>query len=267
MRHQTSTSAFATCAARLARGATRLARGAIVGLVSALAFAAHAQQLATAAAPMATSAPAAQGAQGAPGGPEDAIRIMVERSIGPDQRVEVQFGQLDPRLQLAPCGRVEPFLPPAVRLWGRTSIGLRCVQGANWSVLLPMTIRVYGHALVATTPLAAGTALSAADFRLDEIELTREPAAVMQDAGELDGKVLTRSLAAGQALRRDAMRAPPTVASGEAVKILVVGQGFTIASEGISMGAASEGQKLRVRTESGRVVTGELRGRTVELRL
>src|SRR5574344_1861168 len=64
-------------------------------------------------------------------------------------RMEVQVGQLDPRLRLAPCARVEPFLPAGTRLWGRTRLGLRCVQGAvQWTVFLPITIQAWGPAWV-----------------------------------------------------------------------------------------------------------------------
>jgi flagella basal body P-ring formation protein FlgA len=30
-------------------------------------------------------------------------------------RVKVEVGQLDPRLHLAPCQRIQPYLPPACR--------------------------------------------------------------------------------------------------------------------------------------------------------
>ena len=65
-------------------------------------------------------------------------------------RVEVLVGQLDPRLRLAPCERIEPYLPPNTRLWGKSRIGLRCAQGpSHWNVFLPITVKAYGRALVA----------------------------------------------------------------------------------------------------------------------
>ena len=64
-------------------------------------------------------------------------------------RVEVVVGQLDPRLHLAPCERIEPYLPPNVRLWGKSRIGLRCTQGRTaWNVYLPIIVKVWGRALV-----------------------------------------------------------------------------------------------------------------------
>jgi len=42
-------------------------------------------------------------------------------------RMEVTVGALDSRLKLAPCAKVEPYLPPGTRLWGKTRLGLRCM--------------------------------------------------------------------------------------------------------------------------------------------
>src|SRR5437016_5595356 len=79
-------------------------------------------------------------------------------------RVDVQVGQLDPRLRLAPCQKVEPYLSPGTRLWGRARIGLRCTQGPSaWNVFLPVTVRIYGRALVAAAPLSAGSVIGPSD--------------------------------------------------------------------------------------------------------
>ena len=76
---------------------------------------------------------------------------------GDGLRVDVELGRLDPRLKLAPCQHVEPYLPAGYKPWGRTRIGLRCLEGAvRWNVFMPMTVKVYGVALVAATTLPAG---------------------------------------------------------------------------------------------------------------
>src|SRR5690606_4127511 len=48
---------------------------------------------------------------------------------GAPLRTEVEVGSLDRRLRLAPCDEVEAFMPRGARLWGRSRIGLRCVEG------------------------------------------------------------------------------------------------------------------------------------------
>lgn len=181
-------------------------------------------------------------------------------------RVEVTLGQLDPRLQLAPCARVEPFIPANARLWGRSHVGLRCTQGATWSVQMPVTVRVFGPALVATRPLAAHAPVGADDVTLAEVEWTREPQGVVTDPAQLDNRVPTRPIAIGQPLPLAALRAPVVISPGDPVKVLGQGQGFAVSADAVALAAAQDGQPVRVRTESGRVLTGTARsGRRVEV--
>jgi len=201
---------------------------------------------------------------------EEAVKRLVERELGADatqHRIAVSVGQLDPRVRLAPCERAEPFVPPGSRLWGRSQVGIRCTTGASWMVRLPVNVQVFASVPVAVQPLSAGTVIAATDFRLEEAELTREQAPLVSDPATLVGKQLTRPVAAGHAFRADAVRVPPSVNAGDPVQILVTGQGFTLAGTGVALAPASEGQVLRARTDTGRVVAGTLRDRTIEVRL
>ena len=214
----------------------------------------------------AAAAPAAPIAAAA-GSADDALRWFVEKEAAGFGRVEVRLGSLDPRLQLAPCRRIEPYVPVGARLWGRTAIGVRCVDGANWNVSLPVTVTVWGRALVAAHALAAGSAPAAADLRVQDIDLTREPMPPLTDPSQIEGRVLNRALAAGQTLRPDMLRVATTIQAGDPVRVVIVGTGFSANADGQALGAAGEGQPLRVRTETGRVLAGTVRGRTVEIRL
>ena len=210
----------------------------------------------------------ATGAWAQPSVGADPVRDFVERQLPSGAgRVEVAGGSLDPRLQLAPCARIEPYLLPGTRLWGRTAIGVRCLEGATWRVALPVTVTVWGRAVVAGEALAAGSQPSTAALRIEEVELTREPGTPVTDPAQLVGRTLTRQVAAGQVLRVEHLRIAHTVAAGDPVRIHVFGQGFVIQAEGQALAGAGEGQPIRVRTESGRILAGTLRGRTVEVRI
>jgi flagella basal body P-ring formation protein FlgA len=172
-------------------------------------------------------------------------------------RVEVSVGQLNPRLRLAPCQRVEPYLPRGTVLWGRARIGLRCTQGPTaWNVYLPITVSAWGKAWVAAVPLAAGTEISARDLAQAEVDLAESPARVIGDARSAIGRTLARSLNAGQALREHDLKARQWFAAGDDVKVTARGSGFSVAGMGQALGHGLEGQSVRVRIESGRVVTG-----------
>ncbi len=196
------------------------------------------------------------------------LRLFLDdATAGMPGRVEVSVGELDPRLALAPCARVVPFLPTGVRLWGRAHIGVRCVEGATWQAYVPVHVRVFGPALVANRALAAGESIGDADFELAEVELTREPPGLLSNPRGLQGKVIGRNMRAGQPLRADFLRARPVLGAGENVRVVYEGQGFQVSTEGKSLGAAGEGEPVRVQLTGGRVLTGVARpDRTVEVR-
>ena len=207
---------------------------------------------------------------------DDYLRMFVAQRVQPAgssstasvQRVEVKFGALDSRVQLAPCSQIEPYIPPGARLWGRTAIGVRCISGATWNILLPVTVSIWGPAWAAATPLAAGTLVSSQDFRMQEVEWSREAAPPIVDASEFAGRTLLRSLQEGQPVRRDMLRTPPVLVSGDTVTLRISGAGFSISGQGQALSSAGEGQQVRIRTEQGRFLSGTARaGKTVEIAL
>src|SRR5690606_8630019 len=64
---------------------------------------------------------------------EQALRVYLQDELsGSFGRADITIGDVDPRLHMAPCARIEPFLPAGARLWGRGMVGVRCVEGASW---------------------------------------------------------------------------------------------------------------------------------------
>lgn len=176
---------------------------------------------------------------------------------GSPLRMEVQMGQLDSRLRLAACARVEPYLPAGSRLWGRTRLGLRCLEGAvPWNVFLPITVRAYGPAWVAQGNIPAGKTLSAEDAAPAEVDWAEDSAPVFANAQDFIGMVTARPLTSGQALRQNMVRPPALFTAGSPVQVMVNGGGFSVSGSGKAMAAAGEGQQVRVRMDNGRLVTG-----------
>lgn len=172
-------------------------------------------------------------------------------------RIEVEVGALDARVRLAPCSRMEPYLPAGARPWGRTRVGVRCVEGpTRWNVFLPVTVRVFGPAVVAVSALPAGTRLQASLLRTVEADWAAEPSPALSDTSALTDRVLARPLAAGQVLRDSHLRPIQWFASGDTVRIIARGQGFAVSSQGRALTPGLAGRLARVRTDNGRIVTG-----------
>jgi flagella basal body P-ring formation protein FlgA len=184
-------------------------------------------------------------------------------------RVEVTPGALDTRLRLAPCARVEPYLPATTRVWGASRVGLRCVEGSTaWNVTLPVTVKVFAPAAVAAAPLPAGTVLEAGHLRRAEVDWAAAPSPVVASAEALVGRTLAQPLPAGRPVRGANLRPRQWFAAGDTVRIVALGAGFSVSGEGQALSHGIEGQPARVRTESGRIVSGEPRGeRRLELPL
>ncbi|URI10872.1 flagellar basal body P-ring formation protein FlgA [Aquincola tertiaricarbonis] len=179
------------------------------------------------------------------------------RTAVPGMRVEIELGELDPRLKLAPCQQVQPYLPTGVRLWGKARIGLRCLQGpTRWNVFLPVTVQVYAPSLVATRALPTGATLEAGDLQLTETDIAADPSPAVRDTVLAVGRTLARPLAAGEALHQRDLRARQWFAAGDTVKVVAQGQGYSVAGEAQAMTPGIEGQVVRVRTENGRVLNG-----------
>lgn len=203
--------------------------------------------------------------------PADALKVYLEQAAtGLPGRVEISVGSLDERLKLAPCARVEPYIPASTRFWGKTQIGLKCTEGSSaWNVFLPIEVKVYGQALVATRSLSFGQPVGPGDVRLEEVEFTREPQGVaIADARQLEGKLTARNIGTGQMLRQEYFRAPPAIGAGDPVRVVYSGEGFNISTAGRALGSAAEGQPVRVQIDAGRIVQGVAKaGRIVEMRL
>jgi flagella basal body P-ring formation protein FlgA len=184
-------------------------------------------------------------------------------------RVEIELGRLNPRLRLAPCEEVEPYLPNGFKPWGRTRVGLRCLKGATrWNVYLPITVKVYGTALVASSALPSGTVLAEDDLQEAEVDLAAGKGSVLTDASQAVGRTLTRTVSAGEALRESNVRARQWFAAGDSVRLIASGTGFSVEGQGRAIGPGLDGSRVRVRTDSGRIVSGLATGeREVEVPL
>jgi len=184
-------------------------------------------------------------------------------------KMEVILGTLDNRLRLAPCNRVEPFLPTGSRLWGRTRMGLRCADGAaRWSVFLPVTVKAYGLAWVTKGNKTAGSVLTQDDVMEAEVDWAEDSSAVVIDPALWVGQVATRALVAGQVLRQGMFRPAQVFQAGAQVRVVAQGAGFQIMSDGQALSVGVVGQPARVKMDNGRIMTGVvLDTRTVKIEI
>lgn len=194
---------------------------------------------------------------------DDYVRTQTQGLPG---KVSYTISQLDPRTQLTPCSAFEPFMPAGSKLWGRATIGVRCLGPSNWTIYVPVQVSIMGTYLVSTRNMPAGTMVAGSDIALRSGDLSTLPTNTLTDQSQAIGKTVKNGFAAGQPLRGDLLIAPWAVQQGQSVKTVSNGPGFSVSSEGKALNNATEGQIVQVRTHSGQTVSGIARpGGVVEV--
>jgi flagella basal body P-ring formation protein FlgA len=217
---------------------------------------------------------AAQPAAPVPAGQQDgeairraALAYLQQQSAGLPGKVDITVATVFPR-GLAACTTLEPFLPTGARVWGRTTVGVRCSGEHPWTLYLQAKVSIHATYFLASRSIAPGELLSAADLIARDGDLTLLPQAVITDPAQAVGSVSLMRVSAGLPLRRDMLKSADSVTIGQSVKVVAQGDGFAISSEGSAMNNASPGQPVRVKTANGQIIQGIVKdGGTVVIQL
>lgn len=198
-------------------------------------------------------------ANAAPGQDHEAIKATVatfvqQQTAGLPGKVAFNVSDIDQRIVLPACSKVEAFLPPGSQLTGRVAIGVRCAEPKGWHIYVPVQIRITRALLISARPLALGQIIHTPDISWQTTETTENVG--ITDISLAVGKVLRYSISAGNILRADMLRDPYSVKQGQSVRLSVQGSHFVLSSSGVALNNASEGEAVQIRTTTGRVISG-----------
>ncbi len=154
------------------------------------------------------------------------------------------------------CQQIEVATPPGARPWGRSSVSVRCLSGANWSLLVPVRIHVVSSYLVSARSIGPGQTLTASDVVTQSGDLSELPNGILSDPAQAIGQVSRSALPAGRPLRGDMLKAQTVIQQGQSVKVIARGRGFEVANEGRALNNAVVGQVVQIRLANGQVVSG-----------
>jgi flagella basal body P-ring formation protein FlgA len=186
---------------------------------------------------------------------KEAVSAFVQQQTsGLPGKITFKVEEIDRRISLPECRKLEVLLPTGGKLIGRTAVRVRCNEVRGWSISVPVQIRVSTNLLISARALPPGYTLREEDLATQPTETTQSSG--ISDAKQVVGKVLRHGITAGQILREEMLRPPYSIVQGQAVQLIVRGNKFSIRNEGIALSNASEGQTIQVRTSSGRLLGG-----------
>lgn len=182
------------------------------------------------------------------------IAFVKQQTASMPGKTSYRVDEIDRRINLPQCGKIEVFLPDGSHLIGNTSVGVRCSENKGWSIFVPVQIKISLDLLISARKLPPGHILQQDDLSTQTTEVTQ--AGGITEPKQVIGKVLRYGIAAGQILREDMLRPPYSITQGQVVQLLIQNKGFSISSTGVALNNASEGQTVKVRNNAGIVVTG-----------
>lgn len=178
-------------------------------------------------------------------------------------KVSIQVADIDRRISLPACPALEAFLLPGTQLNGNSSVGVRCTSTADWTLFVQVNVKISITMLTANKMLQQGQTVRAEDIGTLSSESLQT--GTLTDPAQAIGKVMKYGVAAGQILRPDMLRAPYSIRQGQTVQLKVHGSGFQVSSEGQALNNAAEGETTSARTASGQIISGIVKGGTIEI--
>ncbi|RFB68706.1 MULTISPECIES: flagellar basal body P-ring formation chaperone FlgA [unclassified Herbaspirillum] len=185
-----------------------------------------------------------------------AEQFMKVQTTGLSGTVNIAVEPVDSRLNLAACTSPQAFMPNGGRLWGRTTIGIKCIAPSPWTIYVRATVQVIAEYIVTAAPLAQGQIIGPNDITKMKGDLSNLPSSIITDPTQAIGRTANISLAMGAPIRQDALRSNRVVQQGQTVRVVSTGPGFQISTEARALTNGSEGQMVQAKTPAGQVVSG-----------
>jgi flagella basal body P-ring formation protein FlgA len=189
---------------------------------------------------------------------QTAVQYVQSQTQGYPGKVNVDIQQLDSRVRIAACDMMEGFTVPGSRLWGKTHIGVRCLQAETklWTLYVQADVQVWAEYAVTAVPVSQGALLSPNDVVLQSGDLSKLPAGIITDLSMLEGKQAALNMPLGTVLRPELLKSRPVIMQGQTVQLNSRGEGFVVSADGTALQTANAGQVVDVKVSSGQVIKG-----------
>lgn len=192
-----------------------------------------------------------------------AEKIEAQLQAGGDTRRHELKLMRSPRSMRLPSGEItcETNLPKGLRFTGNTPVEMSVFLDGKFyrRVVCYYRLTVYEPVLVAAKDIKLEQVFTGADVRVEERAVNDNSGAYAHDISDVEGRVPSRIIKAGQEIRMDYLQAPLVIESGAPVTLVVRQGGIQVKAEGVAMQRGRVGKVIRVRNiVSGKVLRAKV---------
>ncbi|WP_237387190.1 flagellar basal body P-ring formation chaperone FlgA [Xenorhabdus sp. Sc-CR9] len=149
-----------------------------------------------------------------------------------------------------------PEIQPSLgnKNWGNLSIPVTCGQKRRF---IQVYVNVTGPYLVSKRTIYRNVVLTEKDFQIKTGSLDKLPSDIIRNRKAIQNGIAIRNIPAGKFITRNMIRRQWAIKAGQKVVVIVDGHHFQVRYEGKAINNAASFDNIRVRLDSGQVITGE----------
>ena len=187
------------------------------------------------------------------------IRFIKNR-FDASTKIEVIVGLNEHRLRLQQCpDSLQATWSHGEQKIGNTSVRVRCAGRINWTLYVPVTIKLFKPIMVASTTLTRGEVLQESDYTFEERDISNAVNGYITSPDEYHGHLIKRPIRINQVITPHMLQIPKLIRKGERVLVLAETGTLQVRSAGIALEDGIRGDTIRIRNSvSKRVIEGRI---------
>ncbi len=186
--------------------------------------------------------------------------FLKEKTSKLDGKITVSIREVDlEKFNFDQCKQLDFFIPNGSKEVGQTTVGIKCLDKEATkpnSVILQAEVIQEKKYLVVKRKMNVGEEIKEDDIKEEFGDVSRFYFKYYQDPKDVVGKQIKNLMPEGQTIRDSNLALPIVIQYNQTVTVIDGVGNFRVTATGKSMGLAYEGQQVRVKMPSNKIILG-----------
>jgi flagella basal body P-ring formation protein FlgA len=184
------------------------------------------------------------------------VATHLQQKFGGPNNALIKVFPPETELNLTPCNKLDISVPGGPSsINGNIRVGVKCLQTNGWTIFLSANVQQKKTYFITKRQIPYGEILKSEDLVPAQDFPDNIPMDAVLDLRQAVGRGVVEIVEKNTAILSRHFSNQAVISNGQAVKVLVQGNGFKITSDGKALGNATVGQSVKIKLNSGQVVT------------